>query len=245
MQEHELWITALLNRYLAGFANSLLSLVGLHAENVDKPWANFIALQLLVAVLIVVGFALLKPRISMDRPGVIQQMFELVYGFLGNQADDVVGHGGKKYLHFFATIFFFILFCNLMGLIPSLEPPTMFTPVPLGCALLAFLYYNTMGIREQGILNYLKHFAGPMKLLAPIMIPIEIFSHLGRLLSLTARLYANMFAGEQVTLVFLALAPLGIPAVFMGLHVFVAFLQAFVFTLLTMSYVSGAVAHDH
>lgn len=245
MQEHELWITALLNKYLAGFANSILSLVGLHAENADKPWANFIALQLLVAVLIVIGFALLKPRISMDRPGVIQQMFELVYGFLGSQADDVVGHGGKKYLHFFATIFFFILFCNLMGLIPSLEPPTMFTPVPLGCALLAFLYYNTMGVREQGILNYLKHFAGPMKLLAPIMIPIEIFSHLGRLLSLTARLYANMFAGEQVTLVFLALAPLGIPAVFMGLHVFVAFLQAFVFTLLTMSYVSGAVAHDH
>lgn len=245
MQEHELWITALLNKHLAGFANSVLSLVGLHAENADKPWANFVALQLLVAVCVVVGFALLKPRISMDRPGVIQQMFELVYGFLRNQAEDVVGHGGPKYLHFFATIFFFILFSNLMGLIPSLEPPTMFTPVPLGCALLAFLYYNTMGIREQGVLNYLKHFAGPMWLLAPIMIPIEIFSHLGRLLSLTARLYANMFAGEQVTLVFLGLAPLGIPAIFMGLHVFVAFLQAFVFTLLTMSYVSGAVAHEH
>jgi F-type H+-transporting ATPase subunit a len=130
-------------------------------------------------------------------------------------------------------------------LIPSLESPTMFTPVPLGCALLAFLYYNTMGIREQGILNYLKHFAGPMWLLAPLMIPIEIFSHLGRLLSLTARLYANMFAGEQVTLVFLALFPVAVPAVFMGLHVFVAFLQAFVFTLLTMSYVSGAVSHEH
>jgi F-type H+-transporting ATPase subunit a len=245
MPEHELWVTALLNRYLAGFANSVLAVVGLHAENADKPWSNFVAMQLLVAVLIVVGFAVLKPRISMDRPGVVQQMFELVYRFLRDQAEDVVGHGGNRYLHFFATIFFFILFCNLLGLIPSLEPPTMFTPVPLGCAMLAFLYYNTMGIREQGVLNYLKHFAGPMWLLAPIMIPIEIFSHLGRLLSLTARLYANMFAGEQVTLVFLALAPLGIPAVFMGLHVFVAFLQAFVFTLLTMSYVSGAVAHEH
>lgn len=245
MQEHELWVTAILNKYLAGFANSVLSLVGLHAEHPDKPWSNFIALQILVALLIVVGFALLKPRISADRPGPVQQMFEIVYNFLRAQSDDVVGHGGSKYLHFFATIFFFILFCNLIGLIPSLESPTMFTPVPLGCALLAFLYYNTMGIREQGILNYLKHFAGPMWLLAPLMIPIEIFSHLGRLLSLTARLYANMFAGEQVTLVFLALFPVAVPAVFMGLHVFVAFLQAFVFTLLTMSYVSGAVAHEH
>ncbi|MGQ9632893.1 MAG: F0F1 ATP synthase subunit A [Bryobacteraceae bacterium] len=245
MQEHELWVTAILNKYLAGFANSVLSLVGLHAEHPDKPWSNFLALQILVALLIVVGFALLKPRISADRPGPVQQMFEIVYNFLRAQSDDVVGHGGSKYLHFFATIFFFILFCNLIGLIPSLESPTMFTPVPLGCALLAFLYYNTMGIREQGILNYLKHFAGPMWLLAPLMIPIEIFSHLGRLLSLTARLYANMFAGEQVTLVFLALFPVAVPAVFMGLHVFVAFLQAFVFTLLTMSYVSGAVAHEH
>lgn len=245
MQEHELWVTAILNKYLAGFANSVLSLVGLHAEHPDKPWSNFIALQILVALLIVIGFALLKPRISADRPGPVQQMFEIVYNFLRAQSDDVVGHGGSKYLHFFATIFFFILFCNLIGLIPSLESPTMFTPVPFGCALLAFLYYNTMGIREQGILNYLKHFAGPMWLLAPLMIPIEIFSHLGRLLSLTARLYANMFAGEQVTLVFLALFPVAVPAVFMGLHVFVAFLQAFVFTLLTMSYVSGAVAHEH
>ena len=86
---------------------------------------------------------------------------------------------------------------------------------------------------------------GPVWWLAILMIPIEFFSHLGRLLSLTARLYANMFAGEQVTMVFMSLIPLGVPVVFMGLHVFVAFLQAFVFILLTMSYVSGAVAHDH
>jgi F-type H+-transporting ATPase subunit a len=121
----------------------------------------------------------------------------------------------------------------------------MFTPVPLGCALVAFCYYNIMGLRAQGVFGYMKHFAGPMPALAPIMVPIEIFSHAGRLLSLTARLYANMFAGEQVTLVFMSLIPLAVPVVFMGLHVFVAFLQAFVFTLLTMSYVSGAVAHEH
>jgi F-type H+-transporting ATPase subunit a len=245
MPEHELWITALFNRYLAGVANTLLSLVHTNAGDPAKPWSNFVTMQLLVVAVFVAVVAFLRPRLSMDRPGRMQHVFEIVYGFLRDQTDDVVGHGGKKYLHFFATIFFFILFCNLIGLIPSLESPTMFTPVPLGCALVAFVYYNIMGLKEQGAWGYAKHFAGPMPILAPLMIPIEFFSHAGRLLSLTARLYANMFAGEQVTLVFMSLIPLAVPVVFMGLHVFVAFLQAFVFTLLTMSYVAGAVAHEH
>ncbi len=89
------------------------------------------------------------------------------------------------------------------------------------------------------------HFAGPVWWLAPIMIPIELISHLARPLSLTIRLFANMFAGEKVTMTFLSLTYLSIPAVFMGLHVFVAFLQAFIFMLLAMIYVGGAVAHEH
>jgi F-type H+-transporting ATPase subunit a len=120
----------------------------------------------------------------------------------------------------------------------------MFAPVPLGIALGTFCYYNLMGFKAHGVGGYLKHFCGPMPLLAPLMVPIELISHLGRMLSLTVRLYANMFAGEQVTLVFLSLVPVAVPAAFMGLHVFVSFLQAFVFALLTMIYVSGAVSHD-
>jgi F-type H+-transporting ATPase subunit a len=241
----ELWITALFNNYLSGPANAVLSLVNMHAEDPARPWANYVTLQVLVVFIFVVVFAWLRSRLSADRPGRVQHVLEIVYGFLREQTDDVVGHGGKKYLHFFGTIFLFILVCNLIGLLPTLESPTMFTPVPLGCALTVFLYYNIMGVSASGILGYSKTFMGPMLLLAPLMIPIEIFSHLGRLLSLTARLYANMFAGEQVTLVFMSLIPLAVPVVFMGLHVFVAFLQAFVFVLLTMSYVSGAVSHEH
>ena len=241
----ELWITALFNKYLAGVANTLLSLAHVHAENPEKPWANFVTMQFLVVFVFIAVFAYLRPRLSADRPGRMQHIFEVVYGFLREQADDVVGHDGKKYLHFFGTIFLFILFCNLIGLVPTFESPTMFTPVPLGCALAVFVYYNVMGISEQGVLGYAKHFVGPVWWLFFLMIPIEIFSHFGRLLSLTARLYANMFAGEKVTLVFMSLIPLGVPVVFMGLHVFVSFLQAFVFILLTMSYVSGAVSHDH
>jgi F-type H+-transporting ATPase subunit a len=132
----------------------------------------------------------------------------------------------------------------LIGVIPSFESPTMFPAVTAGCAMAAFLYYNIVGIKVQGILKYLAHFAGPIWYMAPLMIPIEIVSHLARPMSLTIRLYANMLAGEKVTLVFLGLTYLVMPAVFMGLHVFVSLLQAYVFAVLTMIYVGGAVAHE-
>jgi F-type H+-transporting ATPase subunit a len=181
----------------------------------------------------------------MDRPGKLQHIFEVIYDFLHGQSEEIIGHHGPHYVHLFGTLFVFILFGNLLGIVPSFESPTMFPPVPLGCALVAFLYYNLMGFSAQGIGNYLKHFMGPSLPLAPIMIPIEIVSHLARPLSLTIRLFANMYAGEQVTLVFLGLVPLLVPTVFMGLHVFVSFLQAYIFVLLTMVYVAGAVEHEH
>ena len=185
------------------------------------------------------------PRLSVDRPGKLQHTFELLYGFLREQAEEQVGHDGHHYLAFFGTVFFFILFCNLIGVIPGFESPTMIPSVPAGCAVAAFFYYNAMGVQANGLFKYLAHFAGPMPALAILMIPIELVSHLARPLSLTIRLFANMYAGEQVTLVFLKLTWLFVPVVFMGLHVFVSFLQAYIFMLLTMMYVAGAVAHDH
>lgn len=244
MPEHELWVTALFNTYLAGPANSILSLAGMHAENPGKPWANFVTMEILVVLILMLGFALLRGRLSVDKPGSAQHIFEVIYDFLRGQSEEAIGHHGPRYLYLFGTLFIFILACNLIGIIPTFESPTMFAPVPLGCAVLSFVYYNAMGIRELGAGKYLAHFAGPMWQLAFLMIPIEIISHLARLLSLTVRLYANMFAGEQVTLVFISLTYLG-GSIFMGLHVFVSLLQAYVFTLLTMIYVSGAVAHEH
>ncbi|NJS38567.1 MAG: F0F1 ATP synthase subunit A, partial [Rhodobacteraceae bacterium] len=116
-------------------------------------------------------------------------------------------------------MFFFILFANLIGVIPGFESPTMFPYVPAGIAIAAFLYYNIIGMKVQGPVKYLAHFAGPVPVMAPLMFPIEIISNFARPLSLTVRLYANMYAGEQVTLVFLSLTYLVMPAVFMGLHV--------------------------
>jgi F-type H+-transporting ATPase subunit a len=243
MPEHELWVTALFNQYLGALGNSLASLVGI--PHADKPWSNYVTMQILVALVLIVLFALLRGRISMDKPGKLQHIFEVIYDFLHGQAEEIVGHHGPHYIHMFGTLFLFILFSNLIGIIPGFESPTMFPPVPLGCALIAFGYYNVMGFSAQGVLSYLKHFMGPSLPLAPIMIPIEIVSHLARPLSLTIRLFANMYAGEQVTLVFLGLVPLVVPAVFMGLHVFVSFLQAYIFVLLTMVYVAGSVEHEH
>lgn len=245
MPEHELWFTALFNDYLAGAGNAILNIFGLQAEHPERPWANFITMQIVVALVIIVLFAILRTRLSMDKPGKLQHFFEVIYEFLANQADEVVGHSGRRYLAFFGTLFIFILFANLLGIIPTLESPTMFPYVPVGCAIAAFLYYNVMGLKEIGVGAYMKQFAGPMPMLAPLMIPIEIISHLARPLSLSIRLFANMYAGEQVTLVFLGLTYVVAPALFMGLHVFIALLQAYVFVLLTMVYVGGAVSHEH
>ena len=150
-----------------------------------------------------------------------------------------------RFVAYFGTLFIFILFCNLIGVIPTFESPTMFPMVPAGLALATFAYYNYAGMREHGPLKYMAHFAGPMPALAPLMFPIELVSHMARPLSLTVRLFANMFAGEQVTLAFLKLTLVFAPALFMGLHVFVSLLQAYIFTLLTMIYVASAVAHEH
>ncbi len=245
MQEHELWITALFNRFLPGPANRLLDLFGLKVEDPAHPWANWLTMEILVFVLCLILFAALRRRLSVDRPGRVQHVFEVVYEFLHTNAEEVGIHHPGRFVAYFGTLFIFILFCNLIGIIPTFESPTMFPMVPAGLAVCTFIYYNFMGFKEQGVFRYIGHFAGPMPALAPLMFPIEIVSHLARPLSLTIRLFANMFAGEQVTLAFLKLTLLIAPAVFMGLHVFVSLLQAYVFTLLTMIYVSSAVEHEH
>jgi len=242
--EHEILITRLFNDYLAGVGNTILAVLGQHAHNAERPWTNWITMQIVVALLIMVLFALLKPRLSMETPGKLQHVFEAVYNFIHGEAESNVPHHGNEFTYFPGAIFIFVLFSNLIGIIPGLESPTMFPYIPCGLAIAAFLYYNVQGIKKQGAGKYLAHFGGPIPIMAPLMFPIEIISNMARPLSLTIRLYANMYAGEQVTLLFLSLTYFVMPAVFMGLHVFVSFLQAYVFMLMTLIYVGGAVAHE-
>src|SRR5208283_900922 len=242
MQESELWITRIFNDRFSELGNVALRLVGMQAQ--ARPWANYILMEFLVFALLVVVFAILRTRLSASKPGKLQQTCELFYEFVRGQSDAQIGHAGRRYLTYFGTIFIFILVSNLIGLIPIFESPTMNAPVTLGCAMATFVYYNLMGIWANGF-QYILQFMGPKWWLAGLMFPIEIVSHLARPLSLTIRLYANMFAGEQVTMVFLSMTYLAVPVVFMGLHVFVGVVQAYIFLLLTMSYVGASVSHGH
>ena len=240
---HELGITKLFNDNLAALGNWFFSLAGWPA--VDRPWSNFMTVEILVVALLLL-LPVLLGRFSVDRPGKIQLVFEMLWQAMDELAHDIIGHGHSRYASFFVTAFIFTLISNLIGLIPAFESPTMFVPVPLGLALASFLYFNYHGLRENGF-GYVKHFAGPIWWLAWFIFPLELLSMCIRPMSLTIRLYANMLAGESVTVGFMSLAPLAVPVIFMALHVFVAFVQAFVFTVLSMLYVGGAVEHaeDH
>jgi F-type H+-transporting ATPase subunit a len=240
---HELWITNIFNRALGGPANALLSAVNYPPQDPANPWTDWMVCEILVVLFIVVLFGYLRTRL-VDRPGKLQHVFELTYEFVHASAEEVVGHDGPRYVGFFGTLFIFILLMNVMGLVPGLQSPTMFSWVPLGLAVVTFFFYHGTGLRSNGA-GYIKQFLGPMLWLAPLMLPIEIVSHFARPLSLTIRLYANMFAGEQVYVTFVTLTKLLIPVIFIGLHLFVAFLQAYIFMLLAMVYVGGAVSHEH
>ena len=242
--ERELWLTALFNDYLAGLGRALLGLVGLTSEHPERPWENWIVMELLVVALLMATAAAVRSSLSADKPGKLQHIFEGVYAFIKFTAEESGLHHPGRYVPYLGTLFIFILSMNLIGIIPTFESPTMFAQVPAGIAVWTFLYYNYHGIREVGG-GYIKHFLGPIWWLMPLMFVIELIGHFARPLSLTMRLYGNMFGGEQVTLVFLSLTYVLVPAVFMALHVFVSFVQAYVFTLLTTIYVSSATAHEH
>jgi len=242
---HEsLAITRLLNHLFGGIVASILHAVGVPA-NPETAINDAFALELMVALGLIAFFVIVRLTLSVEKPKPAQQIAEMIYEFTGSTADQIIGHGYQRFQAFVTCIFLFVIICNLLGLIPGVPTPTAEPVVPLGIAVLTFLYYNYHGIRENGLIGYMKHFAGPLWWIAPLLFPIEIISHCARMMSLTIRLYANMFASDLVTLVFFSLVPIAIPALFLGLHAFVSLIQAYVFMLLAMIYLSEAVAHEH
>jgi len=245
----ELGITHFFNLFFGAFFGWLMQLVGLHPAHPHAPINDVFALEMLVVFGLIAFFIVVRLTLSAEKPGPAQQVAELVNEFVGGLGDQVIGHGYERYQAFVTCIFLFVLLNNLIGLlvglIPGVVTPTGQPAVPLGIAVLTFLYYNYHGVRVQGPVNYLKHFAGPFWWLAWLMFPIEVVSHLARMMSLTIRLYANMFASDMLTLVWFSLVPIAVPAVFLGLHAFVSLIQAFVFMLLAMIYLSLAVAEEH
>jgi len=241
----QLWTTALLNRYFGTLANTILGVFHIHSPHPQAPITNYVAMQIVVFVFLVMVFALVRASLSVENPNPLQQVFESINGLVNQQGHDVIGHGYERFTNYLVTLGLFILTCNLIGLIPGFEAPTAIPSVPLGCAVITWLYYHMYGLRENGPIGYFKHFLGPVWWMAPLMLVIEVASHLARILSLTVRLFANMFAGDMVTLVFFSLFPIAIPVIFMLLHVGVSLVQTYIFVLLATVYIGEAVAHEH
>ncbi|MNK88171.1 ATP synthase subunit a [compost metagenome] len=187
------------------------------------------------------GEVAILPSDKFSLRGVMEMLTETVSGL----ADMVIGEHGKHYVPFFTSVFFFVVFNNLLGMIPGMTPATENINTTFGFGILMFLVYNFQGVKENGIFAYLKHFMGPVLFLAPLMFVIELVSHMVRPFSLGLRL-ANVMMGDHTVLaVFLDLVPIGVPIPFYMMGLFVCFVQAFVFTLLSMVYVAFAIAHDH
>lgn len=222
-----------------------------------------------VFTILCIGVVFLFPRIRNASQNVIpdkkfglKAFFEIFMEMLTTLCEDIIGHGGRKYLPFVGSVFFFIFFSNLIGLIPGFLPPTENWVTGAAVAIISFIAYNYFGFQAQGV-GYVKHFlapvsAGPASSILKwfmIMLPltvfhilflgIELLSNVFRPITLSIRLYANIFADHMVLGIFSSLVPYVIPLPFLVLGIFVSFIQAFIFTLLTVVYISGAVAHQH
>jgi len=240
----QLLMTKFLNAHFAGPVDSLFHALHIQPTNPAAPISNAFAMELLVFAVLLIYFIVVRVTLSVEKPGGVQHLAEMTHEFVSEQGEQIIGHGFERFTGYLTVLLLFILLCNLLGLIPGLESPTANVVVPLGFALVTFVYYHYHGVRAHGF-AYIKQFLGPVWWLYPLLLPIEIISHFARILSLTVRLYANMFAGDLLTLAFFSLIPIGVPLVFLGLHLGVAVVQAYVFFLLGAIYLSLAVAQDH
>jgi F-type H+-transporting ATPase subunit a len=212
----------------------------LHIPNVPEHVTyTWLAMAILIGLSLAARFSLKKTA-----PTGFQNFFEVIVSGLENFVEDIMGPEGKHYLTLIGSLFLFILVCNLQGLFPGFDSPTANINTTLALALVSFSATHYIGLRRHGI-GYIKHFMGPMPLLAPLMFPIELISHLARVMSLTFRLFGNMVAKHKLLLVLALLAPYIAPVPILGLGVLVAFVQAGVFTLLTMLYLSGSIEEAH
>lgn len=174
----------------------------------------------------------------------LRGIFEALTEFVVSMSDLVLGEKGRKYVPMFASLFLFIFFNNIFGLLPGWTPATDNINTTLAMGLFMFVVYNALGIKEHGF-SYIKQFWGPLFALGPLMLVVELISHLVRPFSLGLRLYANMMGDHTMVSVFYSLMKYGLPIPLMVLGLFVCFMQAFVFMLLGMIYISMAISHDH
>ena len=276
MEEHVSPITQWFNHIFAPIALSLLHVLHIQPKDYDTPIPEYVVMSILVLVFCTLLVLILRARLSVERPSPLQQGAELLLtnplGFgIKDLLEENVGHGGDKFIAFTGSIAIFILFSNLFSVFPSFSSPTAVVVVPLACASLTFIYFNWQGVRHHGVGHYLLTFAGSPKnaadyALAFLLFPVELISTAARLLSLTVRLWANIFASDLLYTIFLsllvkltlfawgkfavlgavlAILPVAVPMAFIGLHIFVAIIQSYVFTVLPSIYLGIATADEH
>ena len=276
MEHHVSGLTQLVNHYFGRFALALLGLLHIHPHDPANPIPEQIVMSLLVLVVVTLLALWVRSRLSVERPGASQQVAELLltnplsFG-IRDQVEENIQHSKQQHIYIVGAVALFILFSNLLSVFPFLTAPTSVVTVPLAAAILTFLYFNWQGLRHHGVGHYLLTFAGsPKKLgdwiLAFLLFPVEIISTMARLLSLTVRLWANIFASDLLYGIFLSLLvtpavwgwsknpalgiflgifPALIPIAFIGLHIFVAVIQAYIFTVLPSIYIGLATADEH
>ena len=239
--EHSLWIVEAFNRV---FGPAVAALLGLFGVEVDPAHAvpDYLVMVLIVAVAVPLLLRLVSRRPALV-PSRRQTVAETIVQMFESVVVDAIGPEGRKYVPVIGTVGIFIFACNMVGLVPGLMSPTSKLNVTVGCALVVFFYYHAQGVKAQG-LKYFKHFTGDIPALAPLMLPIEIISHFSRPVSLSMRLFCNIFAEELLIVIMASIIPFLLPLPFMAVAIFTAFIQAYVFVLLSCIYIAGAVAHE-
>src|ERR1051325_10227183 len=227
-------------KLLAKFGTTPEAAFGAYTPENAIPW--YTIMFVIACILSVALIWILKGRLSEDEPGHGQQTLEVGVLAIRSMLEDIVGPHGLQYFPVVMTFAVLILVCNLMGWFPLFMTPTAATSVTFALGLASFLYYNYIGVKENGIFGHLKHLAGPIWWIAPLIFVIELISNLIRPFTLGIRLFANMFADEKVLDTISHLVPgityWGVPVVLMPLSLFVAFIQTFVFVLLSQLYIS-------
>ncbi len=278
MAEQVTWLTQFVNHHFGHFALALLAALHIQAGNPELPIPEHVVMAIVVVLIGTVLALVLRPKLSVEKPRAMQQIAELLLtnpmGFgIKDLLEENVHHGASQFIPFVGSISVFVLLSNLMGAFPGslLKAPTGQVTVPLACAILTLIYFNWQGIRHHGVGRYVLTFAGSPKdagawVLAILLFPVEVVSTTARVLSLTVRLWANMFASDLIYLIFLGLLaggasfgwskspvlgvilgifPATIPVLFIGLHIFVSVIQAYVFTVLPSVYLGLALAEEH
>ncbi len=236
MFEHKLGYVEWLTEHFYAFVDS----TGFHLAHkpMDHVW-----MALFIVLFFTFFFGYWKKKYNVY-PTFVQQTLETYFTFVRKTAEDLIGPGFERYFPLIGTLGLFILFSNLLGLIPIFKSPTSSLNVTFACAITIFVYYHAQGIREQGLLNYLKHFAGPVWWLAPLFVPVEIIGHLSRPVSLSVRLFGNIFGEDTIILILFMLVPFVVPLPLMCLAIFTSLVQTLVFIMLSCVYIAGAVAHE-